>query len=305
MKGNMRGNYGKSFFICTGMGGEKTMERHPEIDKALEVFSRELQPLMRRLSDTFERWEMQFQPFLKELEPVFQELAKLADAAAPYVHKFVRYHKIVEKFERTGWLPYHLAPVEYVENYEGDAIHLESKISEYYLSEWHAIRADIESRLNDYHIDDEARDTFREAFSAHEHENYRCVCRVLFPEIERAIKRNLFIGAGNVRTNEMLERLTGERPLEDFVSKKAFGLVLFGRLVEHLYERASDEERSKFEQNFVPNRHAAIHGLVPYSTHKHSMNMIIMADYIFQILPPPPATTLSSASVMGTEHDGN
>ena len=281
------------------------MERHPEIEKALAVFSRELQPLMQRLSDTFERWETQFQPFLQELEPVFQGLAQLADAAAPYVQKFLRYHKIVEKFEATGWLPYHLAPVEYVEQYEGNVLHLESKISEYYLSDWHDIRADIEARLNDYHIDDEAKDTFREALSAHGHENYRCVCRVLFPEIERVIKCNLFNGAGSVRTNEMLEKLTGDRPLEDFISKEAFGLVLFGKLVKHLYEQASDEERSKFERNFVPNRHAAIHGLVSYSTHKHSMNMIIMADYIFQILPPPPVTVLSSDPAAGNEDDGN
>ena len=43
----------------------------------------------------------------------------------------------------------------------------------------------------------------------------------------------------------------------------------------------------------VPNRHASIHGLVSYSTFKHSMNMIIMADYIFQILTS--ATKLTSS----------
>ena len=287
------------------MREEKTMERHPEIEKSVEVFNRDLQPLMRRLSDTFERWEMILQPFLEELEPVFQGLAQLAAAAAPHVQKFVRYHKIVEKFDATGWLPYHLAPVNYVEHYEGDTTHLERKISEYYLTQWSSIRADIESRFNDYHIDDEARDTFREALSAHEHKNYRCVCRVLFPEIERMIKFNLFNDAGRVRTSEMLGKLTDERPLEELISREAFGLVLFGRLVKHLYEQVSDEQRSKFEQNFVPNRHAAMHGLVSYSTHKHSMNMIIMADYIFQILPPPPATALSSASEMDMENDGN
>ena len=29
-----------------------------------------------------------------------------------------------------------------------------------------------------------------------------------------------------------------------------------------------------------------MHGLVPYSTHKHSMNILILTDYVFQILPP-------------------
>ena len=262
--------------------------------------------------------------------------------------------------------------MDYVEHYEGDYIHLERKISEYYLTQWSSIRADIESRFGDYHIDDEAKDTFREALSAHEHKNYRCFCRVLFPEIERMIRLNLFNDAGRVRTSEMLRKLTDERPLEDFISQEAFGLVLFGRLVKHLYEgdyiekypaarsagggggivrtstgssthwaassrvmsgllvvcengsdapvtchrgcgnfrynplyeQVNDEERGKFEQNFVPNRHTAMHGLASYSTHKHSMNMIIMADYIFQILPPPSANALSSTSEMDAEGNG-
>ena len=281
------------------------MKRHPEIEKAVELFNRDMQPLMQRLSDTFERWEAILQPFLQELEPVFEGLAKLAEATAPHIQKFVRYHKIVEKFEAIGWLPYHLAPVDYVEHYEGDFVHLERKVSEYYLTQWTSIRADMESRFSDYHIDDEARDTFREALSAHEHKHYRCVCRVLFPELERMIRLNLFNDVGRIRTSEMLGKLTDERPLEDFISQEAFGLVLFGRLVKHLYEEVNDKERSRFEQIFVPNRHAAMHGLVSYSTHKHSMNMIIMADYIFRILPPPPAIALSSASAMDTENDGN
>ncbi len=281
------------------------MDRHPEIEKAIELFTKDAQPLMQRLSDVIKQWETTLQPFFQELEPVFQALATLAEAAAPHVQKFVRYHKIVEKFDATGWLPYHLAPVDYVENYEGDSIHLEKQISAFYVTQWLNIREDIESRLGAYHIDDEARDTFREAFSAHENENYRCVCRVLFPEIERMIRLNLFNDAGRIHTREMLGKLIDERPLEDFVSQEAFGLVLFGRLAKHLYEQVNDEERKEFENNFVPNRHAAMHGLASYSTHKHSMNMIIMADYIFQILPPPSASVSSSPSAIDSEVNGN
>ena len=69
--------------------------------------------------------------------------------------------------------------------------------------------------------------------------------------------------------------------------KETLGLVLFGRLFEHLYETVNKENKSVFVEDDVPNRHAAIHGLVSYSTHKHSVNMIIIADYFFQILPDP------------------
>ncbi len=106
------------------------------------------------------------------------------------------------------------------------------------------------------------------------------------PEIERIIRFNLFDDSGRIGSKKMIYKLTNEIPLEDFSPREAFGFVLFGRLVGHLYENVEDKERGKFEQDSVPSRHAVMHGLVPYSTHKHSVNMIIMADYIFQILPP-------------------
>ena len=138
----------------------------------------------------------------------------------------------------------------------------------------------MKSRLADYHIDDEARATFREALSAHEAGHYRCVCRVLFPEIER------MIGAGRVGLKQMLEELTGTGDPASFAFRERFGYVLFGRLVNHAYEQVNEDEREGFERDPVPNRHAAMHGLVPYSTHKHSVNMLILMDYVFRILPP-------------------
>ena len=106
-------------------------------------------------------------------------------------------------------------------------------------------------------------------------------CRLLFPEIER------MIGAGRVGSRGMLEELTGTGDLSDFAFKERFGYVLFGRLVNHAYEQVeTDEEVARFKRDPVPNRHAAMHGLVAYSTHKHSMNMLILTDYVFRILPP-------------------
>ena len=66
--------------------------------------------------------------------------------------------------------------------------------------------------------------------------------------------------------------------------REAYGWMLFDLLIHHLYESVNDSNRAKYEGDDVPNRHASIHGLVSYSTFKHSMNMIIMADYIFQVL---------------------
>ena len=116
------------------------------------------------------------------------------------------------------------------------------------------------------------------ALSAHEAGLYRCVCRVLFPEIERVI------GTGRVR-KKGIEKLMGERDLAELAFREPFGYVSFSRFVNHAYEQVKADRR-RFERDPVPNRHAAMHGLVPYKTHKHSMNMLILTDYVFQILPP-------------------
>ena len=38
------------------------------------------------------------------------------------------------------------------------------------------------------------------------------------------------------------------------------------------------------EADAVPNRHAAVHGLVVYRSFKNSLNTLFMTDYVFQIV---------------------
>ena len=251
--------------------------RNSEIVEGIKQIQKTFQPIVQCLVEVNRQTEV----FTQRLIKVFQPFV-------PYMEAFVKYHKIVEAFDKTGWLPYHSAPVHYVEECGGDVHLLETRLSEYYRTHWDDIRQDIESRLDDYNIDEEARATFREALSAHNIGHYRCVVRLLFPEIERMFRVQFFENkAGLFRSNEMLKKLTDDKYLEDFTRREAFGWTLFGRLVKHLYEPSITEtQRDKFKHNFVPNRNAALHGLVIYSTEKHSMNMIIMADYIFQILTP-------------------
>ena len=209
-----------------------------------------------------------------------RRLKEWSDAAAPHLQAFREWNRTVDALNEVGWLPYHSASFHYVEECGDDLLLLERRFAEYYRTRWREIRDDMESRLEDYHIDDEARETFREALSAHEAGYYRCVCRVLFPETER------MISAGSPHSKPMLKKLTGTGDLADFAFRERFAWVLFGRLVNHTYEWVDPVDRERFERDPVPNRHAAMHGLVPYSTHKHSMNILILTDYAFQILPP-------------------
>ena len=204
----------------------------------------------------------------------------VTDTAAPLFQGFLEWNRTVNALNEVGWLPYHFEPsLRIIDDCRDELLLLDQRLSNYYRTGWTEIRDDMKSRLVDYHIDDEARETFREALSAHEAGYYRCVCRVLFPEIER------LIGAGRVGSRRMLEELTKGGDLAEFAFKERFGYVLFGQLVNHAYEQVNDK-RERFEKHPVPNRNAAMHGLVPYPTHKHSLNMLILADYVFRVLSP-------------------
>ena len=85
-------------------------------------------------------------------------------------------------------------------------------------------------------------------------------------------------------SGRILEKLKERGSIRDFFPREAYGWMLYDKLVDHLYEQVRDANREQYERDYIPNRHASLHGLVPYTTHKHSMNMLIMADYIFHIV---------------------
>ena len=275
------------------------MNKRPRvIDGLAECLNEPAAPVDQKPSEASQQLEMTLRSFAQDIRSFFQGLARISQSLAPYIESiildakfFERYSKFVDSVGATGWLPYHTVPISYVEECGGNTPLLEQRLSTFYETNWNGIRQDIESRLEAYHIDEEARETFREALSAHEAGFYRCVCRVLFPEIERMIRRlprpskNQDETTPSKRKKRMHDKLTHRGSLEDFMPREAYGWILFGRLVNHLYEDVDKNNIKKFQQDFVPNRNASAHGLVSYSTHKHSMNMIIMANYIFQVLP--------------------
>ena len=219
------------------------------------------------------------------IKPYLEAVRPLLKAAQPYVEALVRHKNFVDCVGATGWLPYHTVSIEYVEACGENVSLLDQRLGKFYRHNWDDIREDIESRLDGYGISDESKATFREALDAHSAGHYRCVCRVLFPEIDREFRILFFEdGAGTISSRRMLKKLNERMTLRCVLRREAYGWILFDRLIHHLYERVDDGNRAEFADDYVPNRHASIHGLTSYSTHKHSMNMIVMADYIFQIL---------------------
>ena len=248
----------------------------PQISEAIRQMKRGLGPAL----ETLHEWSAAVAPFLEELNRTAEAAAEATERIQPFLEEFGEWTRTTDASLEAGWLPHHSARYSLVEECGDDLFLLDSRLADDYRSRWIEIRDDMNSRLADYHIDDEARATFREALLAHEAGLYRCTCRVLFPEIER------MIGAGRVGSKKMLEKLIGSRDPADLTSRERYDWVLFDRLVLHAYEQVSEDERGRFERDPTPNRHAAVHGLVAYSTHKHSMNMLILTDYVFRILPP-------------------
>ena len=203
---------------------------------------------------------------------------------SPRIRQIVRYFSFLRDIEAAGWLPYYTIAPDYLDDCGQDPEVIDARIDSFYKNHWASIRNDIESRMDQYHISDETKTTFREALEAHGSGLYRCVIRVLFPEIEKEFAAKIpkdKTGSEQQRAREILHRAGACYPR---VPRKAHGRALYSRVSEHIYRRVDASNRAEFERDDVPNRHASLHGLVHYRTHKHSMNMIVMTDYIFQVL---------------------
>ena len=247
-----------------------------QVSAAVRQMERSLGPVL----ETLNAWSGAVAPFLEEFERTAEAAAEAMERIRPALKQFHERKQAHDALNKVGWLPHYSIPNRLVEGCGDDRALLDSRVAEHYRTCWTKIRDHMELDLATYHIDDEARATFREALIAHESGLYRCICRLLFPEIER------IIGAGH-RSGPMIEKLlaSGEPTELDF--RELFDWVMLERIRKHAYEQVWTEgERERFERDPVPNRHAAMHGRVAYSTHKHSMNMLILTDYVFRVLPP-------------------
>ena len=120
---------------------------------------------------------------------------------------------------------------------------------------------------------------------AHENGLYQLIPPALFTAIERAVRVCLCDDkVGSISVKDQLVNLVGRLPLS-ILSDGNLAFVGFVQLSHHLYENIhTDEVRKRFLEASIPNRHAAIHGLVIYSSEKSSLNAIFVAMYVFQIL---------------------
>lgn len=289
-------------------------EKRKEPNSQLADLQKQLRESIKPLADLQRKMQRAMRP-LADLQkemltirvPVFQ-VPKFESALLRIIENQRRFAKAIENFglgqintaakklaqigrntqalDDAGWLPHYSTPFGVVEECNDDTAALQARLEKHYQDDWHDIRRDIEFRLARYDADDEAKDTFREALIAHETGLYRSVCRVLLPEIERVARIELHGGSlGHITSQPLLRQLAGSLSPASVEPKGLYGLNLFRRLTEHLYATIRTEpDQQRFAQDPVPNRHAAVHGLVIYSSMQNSLNTIFMADYIFQVI---------------------
>ena len=93
--------------------------------------------------------------------------AEAMETLQPAVKKFHERRQVHDALDKVGWLPHPTVPYRLVEGCGDDLALLDDRIADYYRSRWPEIRDEMESGLAEYHIDDDARATFREALIAH------------------------------------------------------------------------------------------------------------------------------------------
>ena len=241
---------------------QKTLSPAPEIDSAV----RKLLESQRRFADAFR---------ILGLSPVIKTTGE-----------FSRLSRNPKLLDEAGWLPHYSTPFDAVDACGGDVGVLTDHLSSYYQERWSQIHQDVQSRLLRYDVNDESKATFREALDAHAAGLYRCACPALMLEIERVSRIDLHHGTFETITSQhLLTQIVAELPLSSFAPRGFYGLTLYRRLSRHLYEHISDSQtRDRFARDPVPNRHASVHGYVVYSSMQHSLNMIFMAEFIFQVI---------------------
>ena len=219
------------------------------------------------------------------LNTAYQQIQRAAAPLASTLRAVGRVYATCRRIEAAGWLPHYTVPFETIAALtDEESVH--ELLQAHYSENWPQIEADFLSRLEGYDIDDEAKAAFREALACHRQGLYRPAIRTVFPELERVAREELYDG--------QLEGITSLRDLRDRADELTLGDVepgglyamgLFTKLLEHFYAPVKTfEQLAEVAADPTPNRHAAMHGLVSYRDQRSSVNALIMADFIFQVI---------------------
>lgn len=219
----------------------------------------------------------------KRLELAFEAIHETTSGFARLFRGHQRASRI---FAVVGWLPHETWPAGLIGSEDDPPLEeIRDKLALHYSNEWPAVERQFASSFARLNVEDETRTVLAEALTSHRNGNYRSVVRLLFPEIENEIRVAFY-------ENSLQQPIAGQKDFLDALSKVAFGhvlqrsfdLTLYNKLNSHMYKKVDDSNRQTIAADPVPNRHAALHGIVSYSSAQNSINTLIMADYILRLV---------------------
>ena len=231
--------------------------------------------------------ELSLRPFTLQLTSFFTSLSLginqgLQSILEPILRPFPPHPK-ARMAARLGWVVHSTLPTTVLE--DADEENLDEAITTHYKENWAEVRIEIEQALSGYLVDQDSKETMAQALSAHEHGLYRLVPRAMLTEIERVVRVQLhdkIVGSGFKK--ETILGKVDDLPLSSFEDLTA-DMIQYETLENNLYKQIRDEkDRSQFTESPIPNRHAAVHGLVPYASEKSSLNSIFLADFVFRMI---------------------
>ena len=184
------------------------------------------------------------------------------------------------------WLPYRTISVnEMVKMPDRAKDEWDAYFSHYHRDNWPNIRGRMTESVLHYDIDDETKEAFREALAAHDYKLYRCPPCVLFPALEREMRKHFADPGKKEAFKKKLVAWASAVHLPCGTGSHPFGHVIFSKLVRHVYESPNTkEDKERYRPDSTPMRHMLMHGHMAYNTYKSSMNMLVLADYVFEIL---------------------
>ncbi|MDG4647281.1 hypothetical protein P6F26_02390 [Roseibacterium sp. SDUM158017] len=202
----------------------------------------------------------------------------------PFFAEFRKHQQAKQALRETsGLLPHATTPWEQFSE-DNPALFGPTVVS-FYKESWDAAEEKFRIDLEEYDVSDEAKRAMHDALICHRHELFRSVVLTLLPYVEMEFRKAFQIDVGG--------HAASLQELRDIVWKVPAGIVLSHAapmdlleiLDAHLYEKVKTAEAlSRFQADQIPNRHAAIHGLIEYSSLENSLNTLIVADYVFFII---------------------
>lgn len=139
--------------------------------------------------------------------------------------------------------------------------------------------------IEKYDITEDTKETFKEVIYCFNNKMYRSIVPTLFTCIKSQIRFDF-----NVEHKNTLASLQN---FQEFIRKIPVG-ILWKRSISHaiidamfriIYTKAKENDILNFlKENNIPNRHTAVHGIFHYNKKIHALNIIIFADYVFNMI---------------------